>query len=225
MTNVIARIKLNGKNFEILVDVDKAIAFKKGDKISVGEFLEVDSIFYDSKKGEHASESDLQKAFQTSDVEEIAKHIVMKGEVQVPVEYKNKETEGKVKQVIDFIVRNAVNPQDDRPYTFERIETAMKEARVNVANKPVEIQIKDIMEKLSLVIPIKIESKKLRLVIPAQYSGHAYGLVNSYKESEEWMNNGDLKIIVNVPIGLQMEFYDKLNAVTHGAVLSEEVKE
>ena len=30
MANVTAKIKLNGKNFEILVDCDKALAFKKG---------------------------------------------------------------------------------------------------------------------------------------------------------------------------------------------------
>ena len=29
MVNVIARIKASGKNFEILVDVDKALDFKK----------------------------------------------------------------------------------------------------------------------------------------------------------------------------------------------------
>ena len=43
--------------------------------------------------------------------------------------------------------------------------------------------------------------------------------------SEEWLGNGDLKVVVNVPAGLQMEFYDKINAATQGSVLSEEVKE
>ena len=49
--------------------------------------------------------------------------------------------------------------------------------------------------------------------------------MHSYKESEEWLADGSLKCIVNIPAGLQMEFYDKINAITHGAVLSEEIKE
>jgi ribosome maturation protein SDO1 len=57
------------------------------------------------------------------------------------------------------------------------------------------------------------------------YTGKIYGLVNQYKEKEDWLADGSLKVIVNIPVGLQMEFYDKLNAVTRGAVLSEEIKQ
>ena len=45
-----ARIKKAGKDFEILVDLDKAMAFKKGD--GGNDFLEADAIFSDSNKGE-----------------------------------------------------------------------------------------------------------------------------------------------------------------------------
>ncbi len=226
MTNTIARIKINGKHFEIMIDdIDKALAFKKTGKGSVSEFLAIDAIFSDSKKGEHAATADLQVAFQTTNVNHIAETIVKKGEVQIPVEYKKIELGEKGKQVVDFLVKNAVDPQSDRPYTSDRIETALKEAGVNITNKPIEAQIKEIVEKLSLIIPIKIETKKLIITIPAQYTGVAYGLVQIYKESEEWLGNGDLKVVLNVPIGFQMEFYDKLNSLTHGSAVSEEVAE
>ena len=41
--------------------------------------------------------------------------------------------------------------------------------------------------------------------------------------SGKFMNGA--RVTVNVPLGLQSEFYDKLNAITHGAALSEEIKE
>jgi len=223
--NTTARIKLKGKTFEIIVDnVDKALDFKKGRAMDINEFLAIDKVFSDSKKGFHAGEKDLQECFQTNDIKVIAEKIIKQGELQLPQEYKEKQHEGKTKQIIDFIVMNAVDPRTGRPYTADRIEKSMDEAGVNITNKPIESQIKEIVEKLLNIIPIKIETKKIKIVIPAQYTGLAYGFVQNYKESEEWMNNGDLQCIVNVPVGFQIEFYDKLNSMTHGSVLSEEVK-
>ncbi|MEM3112996.1 MAG: ribosome assembly factor SBDS [Candidatus Pacearchaeota archaeon] len=224
MTSVLARIKIDGKNFETLVDLDKALEFKKTQKGDISEIIEIESIFSDSKKGMHASESDIQKAFKTKDINEIVKKIILNGEIQIPLEYKEKQREGRIKQVIDFIVRNAVDPRTNRPYTPDRIEKSLDEAGINITNKPIEVQINDIVEKLRVVIPIKIETKRIKLTIPAQYTGHTYGLIQSYKESEDWKPNGDLVVVVNIPVGFQIEFYDKLNSITHGSVLSEEIK-
>lgn len=223
MTNVVARIKTHGKNFEILVDVDKAIEFKKGSLSNVSEAIALDSVFYDSKKGTHASEKDLKEAFGTEDVNAIAEKIIKNGEVQVPLEYKEKQRGEKEKQIIDFLVRNIVDPRTDRPYTPDRIERSLDEAGVNITNKPVEAQINEIVDKLRVILPVKMQTKKIIITISAQYTGQAYGLLQHYKESEEWMPNGDLKCVVNVPVGFQIEFYDKLNAMTHGSVISEEV--
>ncbi|MBS3081582.1 hypothetical protein J4416_01425 [Candidatus Pacearchaeota archaeon] len=48
-------------------------------------------------------------------------------------------------------------------------------------------------------------------------------MLKDYKESEEWLSNGDLQAIMNIPSGLQIDFYDKLNSVTHGAIVSEDM--
>lgn len=225
MTDVIARIKINGKHFEIMVDAESAINYKKKQEGNIESILSVDQIFNDTKKGEKPSEKDLQEAFKTLDIVEIAKQIILKGEVQVPAEIREKARGEKFKQVIDFLVRNAKNAQTDHPFTPDRIERSLDEAGISISNKPVESQMKDIISKLSLVMPIKVETKKLAITIPSQYAGQAYGLINNYKESEEWLGNGDLKVIVSVPVGYQMEFYDKLNGITHGSAISEEIQE
>lgn len=225
MANVVARIKQQGKNFEILVDVDKALEYRKGIIKNINEVIAIDRVFYDSKKGTHVAEKDLKEAFGTDDINTVADKIIKSGEIQVPVEYKHRELGEKEKQIVDFLVRNAVDPRTDRPYTPERIERSLDEAGINITNKPIEAQINDIMTKLKVLIPIKIQTKRIKITIPAQYTGHAYGLLQHYKESEDWMSNGDLTCVVNVPVGFQMEFYDKLNAMTHGSVMSEEMKQ
>ena len=224
MTQTIARIKQAGKHFEIIVDLDKALAFKKGQTNNV-DFLETDVIFTDSKKGFHASEKDLQDAFNTTDTNTVASKIVKNGEVLLTQEHRDEVQEQRIKQVVDFISRYASDPQTGNPHTPQRIESALQQAHVNIKNVPVENQIKDIIAELSKVIPIKMEEKRYEVIVPAIYTGQAYGIVNPYKETENWLDNGDLKIRVAVPSGNVMAFFDKLNSITHGSAITEEVKE
>ncbi|MFH1608350.1 MAG: ribosome assembly factor SBDS, partial [archaeon] len=176
MTNTLARIKQAGKNFEMIVDMDEALKFKKGEV----DFIEAegDKIFTDSKKGFVASNSDLQSAFGTTDVNEIVSKIVKSGEVQTTQEQRSSEQEQKFKQVVNFIVTNAVDPQTGNPHTAERIRNALKEAHVNVKNAPIENQIKEIISEVGKIIPIKIETKKVKITVPAIHTGKVYGVIN-----------------------------------------------
>ncbi len=223
MTQTLARIKKTGKNFEIMVDMEKALAFKKGE-IS-GGFLEIDKIFSDSKKGEVSSNSDLKQAFQTEDINEISGRIVRDGEILVNQEQRIEEHEKNIKQVVDFLATNSTNPQTGNPHTPERIKSAIMEAHINIKNAPIENQIQEIISQLSEIIPIKIEIKKVKITIPAIYTGKAYGVINPYKEEENWLNDGSLEVIIKIPSGIIMNFYDKLNSVTHGNAITEDVKE
>ena len=223
MTNTTARIKQAGEHFEIIVDLDDALKFKKGETDMIN--VEGDKIFTDSKKGEVASTSDLKKAFGTEDVNVIAEKIIKNGEVLVTQEHRSAEQEQKIKQVVDFLATNAVDPKTGNPHTGERIKSALKESGVNIKNTPIETQINDIIAEVSKVIPIKIETKKIKVTVPAVHTGKVYGAVNQYKEGEKWLDDGSLEIIVNVPSGIIMDFYDKLNSITHGSALTEEIKD
>jgi ribosome maturation protein SDO1 len=222
MTQTTARIKKIGKHFEIIVDLDKALQFKKG--TGGADFLEIDTIFTDHKKGLHAPEKDLNEAFKTTDANSIAEKIVKEGEILLTQEHRDDERDRKVKQVVDFLTRNAVDPQSGRPHTSERIKISLDQAQVNIKNVPIENQIKEIVDKLSPILPIKLETKRIKMVIPAVHTGKVYGLINQYKEKEDWLDNGDLSVIVDIPAGLVMDFYDKLNSSTHGSATTEEIK-
>ena len=221
--NTLARIKQAGKNFEIIVDLDDALKFKKGNISSIE--AEGDRIFTDSKKGFVASKADLEKAFGTDSISEITERIIKKGEILLTHEYRNEEKEKKLKQVIDFLTKNAIDPQTKLPQTETRIRNALEESKINIKNEPIEKQIDEIIKEVSKIIPIKIETKKIKITIPASFTGKTYGLVNEYKQSEKWLDNGNLEIVVDVPAGIIMNFYDKLNSMTQGSALTEEIKE
>src|SRR3989344_4615197 len=170
--NTTARLKQKGKNFEIIVDIDKALKYKKGESSQI-DFLEIDQIFSDHKKGFKASDADLKTG---------------------------------------------------SPHTPERIKSAITQAHINIKNTPIEEQMSDIIDAISKIIPIKVETKKVKIIIPAMHTGKAYGVASKYKEKEDWLSNGDLEIVVSVPAGLIMDFYDKLNNVTHGSAVTEEIK-
>jgi ribosome maturation protein Sdo1 len=121
--------------------------------------------------------------------------------------------------------RNAIDSQSGRPYTPDRIKSALSQAGINIKNVPVENQITDILASLSEIIPIKVSTKKVKITVPAIHTGKVYGLINTYKEKETWLDNGDLEVFVSVPAGIVMDFYDKLNSATHGSALTEEIKE
>jgi ribosome maturation protein SDO1 len=223
-TKTVAKIKVNNKPFEILVDLELALKLRKGDNVSIQTVLLANDVFINSKEGSKPSNADLTAAFGTADVFAVADRIVKKGDIQLPKDYRDEQQDNKRKQVSDWIVRNAVDARSGRPFTPQAIENALTQAGVNITNLPVDQQILGITESLKSILPIKIETKKLAITIPVIYTGKVYGIVNQYKEREDWLADGSLKVIVNLPVGLQMEFYDKLNAITHGAAISQEIK-
>ncbi len=218
---VTARIKLKGKQYEIHVDLDEALKVKSGSGDIIAA-VDCNAVYSDIKNGEVASNKDLLDAFGTTDLFEVAKKIITSGEVQKTQEFRSAEREAKIKQVVDLVVRNATD-QNGRPYTGERIRKGAEEAQFNFDNRPAELQMKDLVHALTKIIPIKIETKRIKIIIPARFTGQAYGLIKEYKESEEWLPNGDLQAVLNIPAGIQIDFYDKINSVTHGAVQSEEM--
>jgi len=223
MTNTTARIRKGSLTFEILVDMDEALKFKKGISNFIGS--ETDNIFTNLKKGDVASKSDLEKAFGTSDINEIVKIIVKQGDIEVNQDHRDEEKEKKIRQVVDFLARNSTNPQTGNPHSPDRIRSALEQAHVNIKNTSIEEQIEEILSHISPILPIKIETKRIKIVIPAIHTGRAYGIISPYKEKEDWMNDGSLEVVVNIPAGIIIDFYDKLNSVTHGSIVATEMKE
>jgi ribosome maturation protein SDO1 len=218
---VIARLESHGSSFEILVDPDLALEFKKGKEIEISEILASEEIFKDSKKGDRASPEHIKEVLGSEDVFEAAKTIIRKGDLQLTTQQRKKLQEDRRKQVIAIIARNAINPQTKLPHPPARIELAMEEARVKIdLFKPAEEQVPDVLKVLRPLIPIKFEKKEVAIKVPPQYAGRAAGEVKHYGEvkKEEWQKDGSWVCLLELPAGIVEEFFDKLNQTTHGDV-------
>ena len=225
MTDTIARLRVGNKVFETMVNMEKALDFKKGKAVNVNDFIADKAIYNDLKKGLRASSQDLMAAFQTSELSAVVGQIVKKGSLEVSQEFRDEAFETRKKQVVEFFVKNAVDSRTGRPYTPDMISSAIKSAGARIDNQAADKQIARITEELAKIIPIKIETKKISIKIPAIHTGKVYGLLQDYKEKEDWLGDGSLQVILNIPVGLLMDFYDKLNSVTHGSAIAHEIKQ
>ncbi len=220
---VVARLKRNGKTFEILVDCEKALEFRKGKNISLYDILASDIIYKDNRKGERVSENDLMDAFKTTDVYEVVKIILKEGEIQVSKEIRDSGREEKLKKIINLIHRNCIDSKTGLPHPPQRIESAMEEAKARIdENKSAEEQVDQIVDKLRVIIPIKFETKRIELIIPAKYSGASFRALKNYGKllKNEWKNDGSLIAVVEIPAGIIDEFFSQINGICHGEVSS-----
>ncbi len=224
---IVARYEKKGKHFEILVDPKAVEMVIEGKEINILDYLAIDIIFKDARKGDKASEEALQEIFGTTDVAEISIRIIKEGDFQLTTKQRKEMQEKKKRAIVDYIARSAMDPHTKLPHPRDRIERAIEEAGVHIdAFKPVEEQIKKIIAAIRPILPISIENVKVEVKIPAQYAGRAYGeIINMAKMlKEEWLPDGSFRCIVEIPAGMQTQFYDKLNAMTKGEVVTRLLK-
>lgn len=216
---VIARLSSHGTNFEVLVDPELALALRSGQSVDIKNVLAIDKIFKDSKKGDKASEEMVQKAFGTIDVLKAAEQIIRRGEIQITTEQRRKMRDERLKQVVTLISRRSINPQTGLPHPPARIESAMEKARVHVeVFKSAEEQLPAIIKELRPILPLKFETRRIAIKIPPTYVGKASMVVKGFAavKQEQWLNDGSWAAVVEIPAGLQAEFFDKLNELTRG---------
>ncbi|WP_294967809.1 ribosome assembly factor SBDS [uncultured Methanosphaera sp.] len=218
---VIARLESYGERFEILVDPELAADYKRGEDIDLEEILAVEDIYKDAHKADKASEEAMMKAFESTDPLVVADKIIHKGTIQITANQRRKMQEEKTKQVINQIAREAINPQTKLPHPPKRIAKAMEEAKVHIdPMKTVEEQIQPTVKAILTKIPIRIEKVQVAVKIPGTYTGKSYSTITQYGKlmKEEWESDGSWIGIVEIPGGLQDEFYTALSGLTHGEV-------
>jgi ribosome maturation protein SDO1 len=220
---VIARYEKGGKRFEILVDPELAYQFREGKGVNVNDLLAVDKVFKDAKKGESASENDILSVFGTTSIEDVVKHILKEGDIQLTTEFRRKKLEEKTKQIADFISRNAIDPRTKTAIPVQRILNAMEQAKVHIdVFKSVEEQIENVIKSIRELLPLSFEKIRLEVRIPPQFAPRCYGILKSFNASIQYTSDGSLIANLEIPAGLKGDFYDKINSVTHGNVTIKE---
>jgi ribosome maturation protein SDO1 len=224
---VISRLKKAGKKFEILVDPDKALEFKKNKEIDISEILAYPGIYHDVRRGNDIPEDELQKLFGTTNVYKIAKKILNEGELQFTTEQRREFVENKKKEIADLISRRAINPQTNTPHPPQRILNAIEKSGVNIDPLiDAEIQVKDVTENIKPLLPIKFQRVVIRITIPPQLSGKTYPVLKRTigKFDEQWLDNGSLQVTLEIPAGVQGDILKRIGDVTKGNFKSEIIK-
>ena len=223
----VVKYTFEGEKFEILVKPDPALNYKLGKIKDISSILVSDEIYQNSGQGTRASSEKLQKAFKTEDVLIIAEKILQKGDLNLTTEQRRKMVIEKRKQLITFNAMTFVDPRSHLPHPPLRIEQAMTDARVNIDPfRSVEEQIKDIVENLRSIIPLKSEDLLLEISVPAQYVAKSYTVLKSIGilKKEEWQTNGSLIAILEIPAAVRPNVIDRLGAITKGTSFVEVLK-
>ena len=223
----VVKYTFEGEKFEILVKPDPALDYKLGKLKDIASVLVSEEIYQNSGKGTRASSEKLQKVFNTEDPLAIAEKILQKGDLNLTTDQRRRMTTEKRKQIITFIAKTFVDPRSHLPHPPLRIEQAISDARLNIDPfKSAEEQMKDIVENLRSIIPLKSENLSLEISVPAQYVAKSYSVLKStgVLKKEDWQKDGSLKAILEIPAAARPNVIDRLGAITKGTAFVEVLK-
>lgn len=211
---------IEGNRFEILVKPDPALDYRMGRRNDLANVLISDEVYSDANKGSRASSDRLFRYFKTNDLGEVARQILLNGELSLTTEQRRKMVEEKKRQIVDYISKSFVDPKTHLPHPPLRIQSAMEDVRISIDPfKRAEEQVKSIIDALRKVLPLKSEILKLTVIIPASHSAQGYNAVKSLGnfKSDEWLADGSVRVTLEVNAGMKGRIIDKISSATRGA--------
>jgi ribosome maturation protein SDO1 len=223
----LVRYQHGNEKFEIMVDPDKGLEYKRGERKEIENVLLIDTIFTDANKGEKASAEKLEHTFGTSDPLEVADQIFNRGVFQLTAQQRREMMDQKLRQIIHIISRTYVDPKTKLPHPPVRIENALEDAKVQIDPfKPADEQVKEVVKALRSILPMSSENVQIAIKIPAEYTGKSYGIVKDFGEikREEWQSDGSWIAVIEMPAALQVEMMEALGKATQGNVQSKMMK-
>ncbi|MEM4634227.1 MAG: hypothetical protein QW275_03675, partial [Candidatus Anstonellaceae archaeon] len=100
-----------------------------------------------------------------------------------------------------------------------RLEQAIEESGVHIDGmRDAHEQLEEVIKAIRPIIPIKFERVKIAVKVPPSYAQKIYGMLKGYGiQKEEWASDGSLIVVIEMPAGIQGEFYERLNKATGGS--------
>ena len=217
---IIASYDREGRHFELFLDPDNTYLYLEGSKKELKNILVVEEVFEDAKNGERHKAEAIKKAFGTTDIFEILKIMLEKGEVQLTTEQKRKKLEETRKKILGIICMEAIDARTKAPIPIQRLENALEQVRVHIEPfKDPREQVPGIVKLLLPIIPIKFEKINIAVKVPPAHAHRCYGTLKSYGiKKEQWLGDGSLIVVIEIPAGMQGEVFDKLNKQTAGQI-------
>ncbi|AGI47338.1 conserved hypothetical protein TIGR00291 [Thermoplasmatales archaeon BRNA1] len=216
---IVARLESHGERFEVLLDPKAMDLIKQGKDVDLSDYLAVEDVFKDARKGTRPETSKIMEVFATEDPVEIAKLIIQKGEVQMTAQQRKELLDAKYKRIVAYIAANAINPQTKLPHPPKRIEIALEEGKFHVdPMKAFDKEVEEAMKILRPLLPIRFEKSRIAIRIKADDYGRCFDELCKYGivDREEWTNDGFWIGTMEIPAGLITEITEKLKTRTKG---------
>lgn len=160
------RMRKGDRRFEIVCYRNKVQDWRSGVEKDIDEVVQVPQVFVNVGKGEVASSQDLQKYFETTDVNKAVLEILNKGELQVGGKERQQQQEQIHQSVLEIVASKVINPKNQRRYPASIIEKALNMLDFRFSNnKPPKGQALEAIRLLvdSQLIPIARASMRIRV--------------------------------------------------------------
>lgn len=193
LTNVsLVRLKKARKRFEIACYQNKVQDYRKGVEKDLDEVLQIHQVFINVSKGQVASKEDLNKCFETTDIDEIITEILTKGEIQLSERERQVMLNKINNELLTIVSAKCINPVSKKRYPPTMIHKLLVELKFSpVLNKPAKLQALEAIKLLIVkqIVPIVRAKMKVKVTISSQETERIerlQKLVNGSTTGESW---------------------------------------
>ncbi|KAH8583311.1 uncharacterized protein ELE39_000079 [Cryptosporidium sp. chipmunk genotype I] len=183
LTNVaVVRYKSHGKRFEVACYKNKILNWRSGIEWDLDEVLQIRTVFTNVSKGQVANSDDLITVFGTSNIDNICKTILSKGEIQVSETERGYMLDKQYTDICHILNKMTVNPKNNLPLSVKIIESELKESGFSVSlNKTTKEQALKAFDILKKRIPDQIERTKMMLKLSVEI-GNKHNIIKRLNE-------------------------------------------
>ena len=214
----IVKLKQDKNTFELLTKPGKALKFREG-KCGWNEVLFSDEIYKNPSKGERFTGKELNKTFGTENLEEVAKIIIEKGELQLSAQERKEKMEQIRNGIVTYISQYYIDPKIKNAIPRTRVEAAMESLKFRIdSDLPVEKQALDLVKKFpNIGLVVKKVETLVTLTIPYQYLHQTKAIIygNARIQGQKQTDEG-IEYQVSMIPGDYDKIISSLNKVTKG---------
>jgi len=188
----LVRLKVDKNNFEVLTKKGAALQYREG-RLGFSNVLFADEIYTNQSKAQRANDADLLKAFGTTVIEQCAKVIVDKGELQLSTAERKDKVDKRRAEMVQYIHKYYIDPRTKTPHPVTRIENAFEELKITVdPEMAAERQLQEkVLKRLPEVLPIKRSEMTGTLTVPSSVIGQAMGVIKKFAQVSGESYTGD----------------------------------
>eukprot|EP00741_Cyanophora_paradoxa_P023860 tig00021680_g23047.t1 len=163
--------------FTIVCKPGMALKYKDG-KLGFGNLLVSDAVYKNYQKGETYTDEELKGAFGTSNLEEVAKQILEKGELKLSAAEQKEKIEKVKKEIISHLHKHFLDVRSNAPLPERRLEEAFEQLKIKVdPDTPFREQLTQVVKAINPTMAIAERKIEGTLVVPSKFVSQAKTIV------------------------------------------------